>query len=61
MGLFEVQVKVPMEEDKFKTPLKNPRKLRSLVGVDSPGQKITIPASPLLERLGYGTGGWRLC
>ena len=39
--------------DKFKTPQR--RRLGSIVA-DSPGRQITIPASPYLERLGYGTG-----
>jgi hypothetical protein len=39
--------------DKFKTPQR--RRLMSMVA-DSPGRQITIPASPYLERLGYGTG-----
>jgi hypothetical protein len=39
--------------DKFKTPQR--KRLMSMVA-DSPGRQITIPASPYLERLGYGTG-----
>lgn len=49
-----------MSFDNFRTPMKN--RLHSLVlgqngGFEaSPGRKITVPASPSLERLGYGTG-----
>jgi hypothetical protein len=42
----------------FETPKNN--RVRSLIGrngsMDSPGRKITVPSSPYLERLGYGTG-----
>ena len=50
-----------MNPSSFKTPKGN--RIRSLVeqNSESPARKITVPASPSLERLGYGTGALIFC
>uniref|UniRef100_A0A8C5MGJ3 PDZ binding kinase n=1 Tax=Leptobrachium leishanense TaxID=445787 RepID=A0A8C5MGJ3_9ANUR len=44
----------PGAESSFKTPCKVNRRMSP--GVSTPSQSVTIPASPFMQKFGYGTG-----